>query len=317
MNYRHLEYFVKVVQRGSIKDAAERLGVSQPAISAAIQNLEDEFGAKLLDRRREGSVPTVYGKSLYDSAITMGSMVENARQKIAALKDPSLGQLRVGTGPSVSIDHVSTAVAEYVSAYPNVQVEHVTGTSYETFEKMLVVEDIDIALCHVPEHLLPKSLDWKLISPNPIGALVAAAHIGNKALSLSSAEMMANYRWITPRDDVMRPPDGIELPSDVTGRRSPITVVAQDLQLIKKLTLTTKSIGFLPLHMTERELQSGELVRLNRRGVKLMRPIYALTRPAKDPLPLIERFLDLVGQIFKKADQSLAPHKTIRLVQST
>ena len=118
MNYRHLQFFVSVVERGSIKAAADQLKVSQPAISAAIRNLEGDFGARLLDRRRDGSVPTVYGQALYDSAVTMAKVVDNARLGIAALKDPTRRYLRIGTGPSVSTVHVSLAVSEWSRPIP-------------------------------------------------------------------------------------------------------------------------------------------------------------------------------------------------------
>ena len=57
MNFRHLQYFARVVQAGSIKGAAEEIGVSQPTVSAAVRKLEEEFGATLLDRRREAVCP--------------------------------------------------------------------------------------------------------------------------------------------------------------------------------------------------------------------------------------------------------------------
>jgi len=314
MNYRHLQYFVKVVQYGSIKRAAEQLNVSQPTVSAAIQKLEQEFGARLLDRRREGSVPTIYGRSLYDSAVTIGSVVQNVRDKIAALKDPSKRRLRVGTGPSVSIEHVAVAFAELRNEYPNVQMTHISGNSYDSFEQLLTVEDIDIALCHVPERLLPDSFDHRLISDNAIGALVASLHFSPELISIASTDIIAEFSWITPKDDEVRPPEGISLSRKVIEDGPPVASLIEDLQLIKQLTLSTKSIGFLPLHTVEAELQSGEFVELISQGAVVTRPIYALTRKTNDKMTLIEHFLEVVTQVFYAADRSAKPHRTVQLI---
>ena len=313
MNYRHLQYFAKVVQHGSIKRAAEQLDVSQPTVSAAVRKLETEFGATLLDRRREGSVPTVYGRYLYDTATTMKNVVQTAHDRIASLQDPSRGTLRVGTGPSVSTEHVAVALARVLDDYPNVRVTHVRGDGYQTFEQMLTVDDIDVALCHVPERELPKTLRHQLVSPNPIGALIAASHLPVDAATVSAHEVMETFRWITPRDDVIRPPHGAA-PVGPAGDRGPLAAsLAEDLQMIKRLAQTTRSIGFLPLHMVENELRSGEFVELVRDGATVSRPIYALSRVVREQAAPVDAFLEAVTDEFGVADRKATPHRTVRL----
>ena len=313
MNYQHLQYFVQVVQNGSIKAAAEQLGVSQPAISIAIQNLEQDFGAKLLDRRREGSVPTACGKTLYDSVVTMSSVVRNARAKIAAIKDPAQGHLRIGTGPSVSADCVAVALSNLLTDYPDIQVTHVTQNGYETFEQLLNIEDIDVALCHVPKRRLPKTLDTLHVSDNSIVALVGSAALTKQQTTLSSADMRHKFRWITQRDDEIRIPPNVDPP---TSKRllPPITVLTEDPALLKNLILTTASIGFLPVYMVENELESGELVQLTMEGSLVTRPIYALTRKTSEPAPLVERFLDEIAQAYSAADQRSHSYRSIAIV---
>ena len=313
MNFRHLQYFIKVVQSGSIKGAAEQLGVSQPTISAAIRNLEEEFSARLLDRRREGSVPTECGRTLYDSAITMNSIVQNVHDNITAIKDPSRGHLRIGTGPSVSPEHVGTAVAQLLNDFPEVRVTHVTGDTFETFEQLLSIEDIDVALCHVPEQRLPNALNSRLISQNRIGAIIATSNMDAGQDRLSSTMALREFSWITPRDDEIRPPEGASR-SRESGRSFPVTSITEDLQMIRRLTLTTRSIGFLPLHMVESELQDGTFVELILKGTSVSRPIYALTRISRDDTPLTDRFLDVAARVFAAADDNALPHRTVRLV---
>lgn len=313
MNYRHLQFFVSVVDRGSIKAAASQLGVSQPAISAAIRNLEQHFGARLLDRRHDGSVPTVYGQTVYESAITMGKVADNARLSIAALKDPTRRQLRIGTGPSVSTEHVAVAVSETTAVHPELRVEHITGESLEDFERKLMVRDIDIALCHVPSGRLPSALACELITNNPIGALVATAHLRRGQKTMSRDDMVNTFRWITSRDDEIRRPQGVPAPSNPEESRIVFSLIAEDLQLIKFLTLKTRSIGFLPLHMAEPELKAGELVQLTARGSESLRPIYALSRPGTESSPVMALFLKSLLAIFQTSASRRKPYRTIEV----
>ncbi|UCG72326.1 MAG: LysR family transcriptional regulator [Chromatiales bacterium] len=315
MNYRHLQFFIKVVQQGSIKAAADQLGVSQPTISAAIRNLEKEFDAKLLDRRREGSVPTVYGRALYDSAITLNTVVQNAHEKIADLRDPARSHLRIGTGPSVSIDHVSEALAEVARHYPDMRISHVGRNSYQTLEQLLIVDDIDVALCHVPAHRLPETLDYRLVSPNPIVAVTAASHLPAGKESLSTLNMLADFRWITPRDDEIRRPKGVPLSQYAQQHGPPISLIAQDLQLIKNMTLATKSISFLPRQMVEAELTAGQLVELVIDGIETTRPIYALTRQVRDQPPVVQSLLDAAVRAFDISAHAVRRHRVVSLVR--
>jgi DNA-binding transcriptional LysR family regulator len=314
VNYRHLQYFLVVVQQGSLKSAAQELGVSQPALSAAIRNLEREFGAPLLDRRRDGSVPTACGQALYESAVTLGKVLDNARTRIATLRDPTRQHLRIGTGPSVSRAHVSAAMAQVLQAWPGLRLHVEMAGNHAVLEQKVVVQEIDLALCHVPAGRLPTALDCRRLTDNQVGAFVAATQVDPDRTTLTQREMLEGFRWITSRDDEIRRPDGLSFTPVVQEDRGPITVVAEDLELIKTLTLTTRSIGFLPVHVVEPELISGELVQLVSAGVHMDRPLFALTRKEAGRGPVIQAFLQSLETSFNRSRDLGNPHRTIEVV---
>ena len=259
-------------------------------------------------------MPTQYGRYLYETATTMNNVVQNTVDRIASLKDPSTGTLRVGTGPSVSTEHVAMALSTVLDHYPRARVVHVSRGSYRTFEQLLTVDDIDVAVCHVPEKSLPASLRHRLVSRNPIGAFVSSSHVPADVTGVSADAVVEKFNWITPRDDEIRPPAGASAPDG--GRRGgPSTAsLAEDLQLIKHLTLTTKSVGFLPTHMVAGELKAGDFVELVRDGMTVNRPIYALTRIGQDKPALIDIFLDALTTIFGQLDRASTPHRSVRLI---
>jgi DNA-binding transcriptional LysR family regulator len=69
---RAIEYFFAVAERGTLRGAAARLGISQPALTKAIRRLEDELGAVLFDCQARGVTLTVYGRTLLRHARNLG-----------------------------------------------------------------------------------------------------------------------------------------------------------------------------------------------------------------------------------------------------
>ena len=105
MDTRQLAAFVAVVDKKSFSQAAERLGVTQPAISLQIRSLEDRLGRRLLDRSGRRVEPTEAGLVLYSSAQRMLQIEQQLEEELAQEETGSLhGTLAIGasTGPGGS-----------------------------------------------------------------------------------------------------------------------------------------------------------------------------------------------------------------------
>jgi LysR family nitrogen assimilation transcriptional regulator len=79
MNLRRLKYFVKIVDIGSLTQAAEVLHIAQPALSQQVATLEGEMDQQLLIRTKRGVTPTEAGKILYTHARTILRQCEQAQ----------------------------------------------------------------------------------------------------------------------------------------------------------------------------------------------------------------------------------------------
>jgi LysR family nitrogen assimilation transcriptional regulator len=80
MQLRHLCYFVKIVDAGSISRAATTIHVAQPALSQQIAELEEQLGLALLQRSARGVRPTKAGEVLYREAVSILKQVEQLSQ---------------------------------------------------------------------------------------------------------------------------------------------------------------------------------------------------------------------------------------------
>jgi DNA-binding transcriptional LysR family regulator len=123
MDTRQLAAFCAVVERKSFSQAAERLGVTQPAVSLQVRSLEKRLGRTLLDRSGRRVEPTEAGAALYRSAQRMLQLEEQLVDELQAADGGDLGgTLHVGasTGPGSTI--VPVLLCEFQRANPGVAV---------------------------------------------------------------------------------------------------------------------------------------------------------------------------------------------------
>src|SRR5215210_3371540 len=98
MDTRQLAAFCAVVERGSFSQAAERLGVTQPAVSLQIRSLEKRLGQQLLDRSGRRVEPTEAGVRLYRGAQRLLALEEQILDEVAAEVDGAVaGRLEIGS----------------------------------------------------------------------------------------------------------------------------------------------------------------------------------------------------------------------------
>jgi DNA-binding transcriptional LysR family regulator len=99
---RRLKHFLTIYELGSIGQAAEKLLLTQPALSKSVRLLEDSLGVQLFERTTLGVVPTVFGKALALHAKAIEAQVRHAEAQIASLRGTAKGQVTVGIGPSIA-----------------------------------------------------------------------------------------------------------------------------------------------------------------------------------------------------------------------
>ncbi|HEU5064602.1 MAG TPA: selenium metabolism-associated LysR family transcriptional regulator [Gaiellaceae bacterium] len=124
MDTRQLAAFCAVVERKSFSEAAERLGVTQPAVSQQIRSLEDRVGQQLLDRSGRRVEPTEAGNRLYRSAQRLLALERQLLEEIAGdAEGPLRGQLAIGasTGPGGTV--VPVLLCEFAEANSEITVD--------------------------------------------------------------------------------------------------------------------------------------------------------------------------------------------------
>lgn len=149
MQLKDLKTFAYVAQAGNLHLAAERLGITQPAVSKAIRRLEAALNVQLLERSARGVVLTDYGRALRERAAMLLTMTEAAQTEILDMRHGRAGMVRIGTVPAMVERVVAPMLAHFVSIDDDVQFQMRVKLSTELLRD-LAQGELDLAIASMP-----------------------------------------------------------------------------------------------------------------------------------------------------------------------
>lgn len=120
MTIRHLKIFVAVCQTNSVTKAAEKLFISQPAVSLAIKELEEHYGQKIFERFARKLRITPFGAELFQSALRVVTLFDE--METLAQRNKMGNVIRVGVGPMIGQVMLPERVCRFREKYPKIQI---------------------------------------------------------------------------------------------------------------------------------------------------------------------------------------------------
>jgi LysR family hydrogen peroxide-inducible transcriptional activator len=161
MDIHHVRYFLAVCETRNFTRAAEKCHVTQPALSRAIQQLEDEIGGLLFRRERNLTHLTDLGLLLqprFETILTGLSEVKSEASKFLCMEDAAL---KLGVMCTIGPRRFTGLLADFNLKYPGVQLQLVEGVPSK-LAAMLEAGEIDVALMANAEGS-PERFDWSLL----------------------------------------------------------------------------------------------------------------------------------------------------------
>lgn len=149
MNTTNLATFVAVMQTGSISSAAEKLYITQPAVSKRIKNLEDEFGTALFDTVGRSIIPTAAAYDLLPFVRRWLDDYEACKASLQHAKEVASGRLVIGTSHHIGLHHLAHVLKRFIQTYPAVQLE-VRFVDSEEAHKVVLEGEISLAFLTLP-----------------------------------------------------------------------------------------------------------------------------------------------------------------------
>lgn len=183
---RQLRMLLATVDTGSISAAARSLGVTQPAATQQIRELERGLGVRLLDRARGRVVATAAGETLLASARRAQDAVDDVVSAARRLRTGDVGRVRLGTGATACIHLLPPTLTAVKRRMPGLEITVATANTPEIL-KRLEAGALDIALVTSPVRL-SRALAKTRIAIDPLVALIPRA-LAPKSATISAAEI--------------------------------------------------------------------------------------------------------------------------------
>ncbi|CAI8764664.1 MULTISPECIES: LysR family transcriptional regulator [Pseudomonas] len=171
MDFRQLRYFVAVYEEGHVGRAAERLSLSQPALSQQIRQLEQNLDVSLFERGNKRLLPTLAAHTLYNHALPLLDGLQRAREALRNFKGQALRTLAIGVLQTVRPSLVPQLLDRVRKAQPHlvVQIYELSGLE---IERRLLNGSLDIGISYLPPRqpglhgLLLYEDELQLVIPN-------------------------------------------------------------------------------------------------------------------------------------------------------
>ncbi|AHV91543.1 LysR family transcriptional regulator [Bordetella holmesii] len=294
MRIEDAEVFLKLAEHQNVRRTAERVGLTQSAVTKVLQRLEAEFGLPLMERRASGVVPTRAGQLLQEKALALIGSYDSLRHEMAAAQSAQQSVVRVGIIPALLDAKLLPVLAIWRKQHPGQFLQISVKVSDELTE-MVCQGDLDLAIGFAPT---PRSdLQTLALGPQRYHVVVRAGH----PLSLpgrSTMQALAQAEWLLPAPSVgmrlwvERAFIDLGLPIPVTAVQTD-TSTAQFAGLIRASNLVTALMT--PMFMSP----AGKgLVELPFDAESSMQPLVLLTRRAAYLSPTTRALRDALHRAF-------------------
>ena len=143
---RDLSVLMAIADSGSMAKAATKLGISHPAISKTISDIEATLGVRLLDRGSKGTELTAHGEVLRRCGINIFDEIQQGLRSLHHLSDPNSGEVRLGCTDIILNSLVTPIVRSFASDHPGVQLDVKLANPGEHQLQQLCERQIDLLI---------------------------------------------------------------------------------------------------------------------------------------------------------------------------
>jgi DNA-binding transcriptional LysR family regulator len=285
-----LKVFLAVVNEKSFSRAAEKMLRTQPAISLAVQRLEQDLGQKLIDRSSTPPILTDAGRIVVEYAKRFENIEAELQNSLAELRDNSAGRLTIGANESTSL-YLLQHIENYRRLYPKVKVQVRRSLSSKIPAQLL---DGDLELGVISYDPNDNRFVTKVIFTDHLAFVVSPKHRFAERDSVPITELgmetFIAHNVLSPyREVVLR---------EFQRHRVPLNMDVEmpTVETIRKLVQRNEGVAFLPKMCVEQEIGQGLLHEIRvpelsvERKIRLVHPVRrALSYAAKAFLEVVKQ----------------------------
>ncbi len=283
MDTQSLQAFISVAETESFSIAAQRLHLTQPAVSKRIANLEEALDVQLFDRLPRKAILTPAGEALLPKARHIMTELMDIKTELASLSGDVSGTLRIGTSHHIGLHHLPHLLRQFHTAYPKVKLA-LQFLGSEAACEALALGELDIAFATLPLSEHPK-LDMQAVWRDPLKFVCAHTHPLTK-IKRPSFKDLSQHEAILPEANTVTfeiiesafKKEGVSLQTALPSRhRETISMMSSYMETIKMMASVGLGWAVLPEHMA----LDKDLIQLKVSPKSLYRELGVLQRKGK------------------------------------
>lgn len=293
LDWNLLHTFMVVVQEKSMTRGAAALNRTQPAVSQAIQRLEDTAGVTLIERRRTGLVPTPAGQDLLEQIRPIYASISRMPLAFSQAPPTVSGKIVIASIDQVTHPMLDQVISEFFDTHPGVDLEMTNQTT------AAILRSVTLGNCTlgISDGVIPPHLEAREIFRERFGLYCSAIHplAGHRDVSDSA---LRDEPFIGFTADVL----GGKHMGDVTAYRARASIgqrvrgQSSFVTDVRRMIEMGLGIGFLPQHLAAPFEKSGQLWRLPPYDDPPEAPVYQVTNPAIQLSAAEELFLKALAE---------------------
>ncbi|MCA1970377.1 MAG: LysR family transcriptional regulator [Rhizobium sp.] len=282
---RQLRTIEAVSRLGKINLAAGELGLTGPALTLQIQQLERDTGVSLFDRTREGMVPTSFGLAFLEAAHAIEENLSALADSIDAMKGLRSGRLRLGV-VSTGKYFAPQLIAAFRKQVPGIEINLFIGNRAEIIQK-LRDHEVDIALMGRP----PRDFDVRsqMFGDHPLVFIAPAGHPLAGVLDISRERIAQEQFLVRESGSGTRISLEIFL-SEVPRRLEELGTEMGSNETIKQAVIAGLGLAFISAHTIEQEVKLGRLIILDVVDTPIRRQWFSVSRTDRATNPAMQAF---------------------------
>jgi DNA-binding transcriptional LysR family regulator len=303
INSRRLTHLIALAEEGSFARAAERVHLSQPALSRSIQTLEEELDTKLFDRAARGVAITAAGRMLVERARRVLFETRCLFRDVELLKAHELGEVTIGLGPYAAVVVLPDLLVEFSRRFPKIKISIELGDGEALIEK-LRAEQLDFL---VTDRRVPPATPDVTVQrlPRHVGGWFARP--GHPLLSRGAVPVAALREF--PLVSVTLPAfmkDAVHRLLKIRSHEEiPLQVKCNDVAVLKEVVAQTDAVLFGTASAVRRDLEARRLARIPLMNPPRLGLEFALIYLAeRTPSPAASSALTLAEQVINDANRA-------------
>lgn len=276
MNLNLLRIFVAVAEAGSFSRAADKLGISQPAVSKAVRELESQLDTVLLERKGRSFTTSEPGRMLFDYGRSIFALELQAVEAVRAFSAIERGQLTIGASTTVATYWLPPLLTRFHERYPGIELRLVSANTTHIAEQLLDCA-IDVALVEGP--VADERFDVQPWHEDEMVVVVAREHL-LQSERVIDATRLNDELWI-----VREPGSGSREATDAVlaglGIASARTMEVGSNEAIVQTVAAGTGIGLVPRICARDQLALGRVRRILPSEGPIRRQLYRMRLPQR------------------------------------